>query len=50
MYRDILDSLKSVSEYLVKMTETLLELAATESEAHLGDVESAGLNRAESHP
>jgi phosphate:Na+ symporter len=30
VYRDILDSLKSVNEYLVKMAETLLELAATE--------------------
>ena len=31
MYRDILDSAKSVGEYLVKMTETLLELGKTDS-------------------
>jgi Na+/phosphate symporter len=49
MYRDILDSLKSVSEYLVKMTESLLDLAASETKTQLGDVESAELGRAESN-
>ncbi len=31
LYRDILDSLKSINEYLVKMAETLLELATETS-------------------
>ncbi len=49
MYRDILDSLKSIDEYLVKMTETLLELAATQRETQPGDADSAELKKAKSN-
>jgi Na+/phosphate symporter len=53
MYRDILDSLKFINEYLVKMTETLLELASkgpTQRDTRVGDAESTRLEGAESHP
>jgi Na+/phosphate symporter len=46
LYRDILDSVKSVNEYLIKMSQTLLELASKTPalrEARAGDSESARL-------
>ena len=45
LYRDILDSVKSANEYLVKMSKTLLELASDASihrETRVGDAESVG--------
>jgi hypothetical protein len=52
VYRDILDSVKSVNEYLVKMTETLQELTSetlVQRERRVGDVESIGLKGSESY-